>query len=88
MSSDYRHVNRCVSFRHEGRSRTRTVPDHLAADAEAAAAAYRSARAARRLVARTGKELLRDIDGLIAEATDRGRRRMLAGLRQSGRDGE
>lgn len=86
MGSDYRHTNRCVSFRDRGRSRTRTVPDHLSADTEAATDAYRNARAIRRLIAQVGKELLCDIDGVIAEAEDIGRRRMLARLQQSRED--
>jgi hypothetical protein len=49
-------------------------------DIKAATAAYRSARAIRRLVAQIGKELLNDIDGLIAEAESTGRHRMLARL--------
>jgi len=86
MVSDYRHSSRCVSFRDRGRSRTRTVPVHLTADTEAATDAYRNARAIRRLIAQIGKELLNDIDGLIAEAEDIGRRRMLARLQQPRKD--
>lgn len=86
MASDYRHVNRCLSLRHEGKSRTRTVADQLAEEAERATHAYRSARTARRLIARTATELLKDIDELIADAASRGQRRMLAGLQEAGKD--
>ena len=88
MTSDYRHVNRCVSLRHGGKSRTRTVPDHLTEEFETATDAYRSARMARRLIAQTATELLKDIDRLIAKAADRGQCRMLVRLQQAGKDGK
>ncbi|MCK5804201.1 MAG: hypothetical protein KAI66_15295, partial [Lentisphaeria bacterium] len=88
MTSDYRHVNRCLSLRHGGKSPTRTVPDQLADEAERATRAYRSARTARRLISRTATKLLKDIDELIAHAADRGQRRMLARLQQTGKNSE
>ena len=80
MASDYRHVNRCLSFTQEGKSRTRTIPDALAEDIQAKTDAYRHARTTRRIIARTAAELLKDIDSIIASAARNGQREMLATL--------
>ena len=80
MASDYRHVNRCLSFTQQGKSRTRTIPDALAEHVEAKTDAYRHARATRRIIARTAAELLKDIDSIIARAARNGQREVLATL--------
>jgi len=86
MASDYRHVNRCLSFTQQGKSRTRTIPDALAEDVQAKTSAYRHARTTRRTVARIAAELLGDIDSIIAEAARKGQEKMLAALREAGKD--
>ena len=80
MTSDYRHVNRCLSFTQQGKSRTRTIPDELAGQIQAATHAYRCAKTARRTIARIATELLKDIDRTVAKAGHNGQRRMLATL--------
>ncbi len=80
MGSDYRHVNRCLSFTQQGKSRTRTIPDALVEDIRAKTDAYRHARATRRIIARTAAELLKDIDSIIARAVRDGQREMLTTL--------
>ena len=88
MKSPYRHLNRCVSFREEGKSRTRTVPDALADDIQARAAAYRQARALRHDIVRDADLLLREIDEAIAAAVDRGQRSMLMAIAETRRAGK
>ena len=83
MASDYRHVNRCLSFTQHGKSRTRTIPDALAEQIQTATHAYRHAKTTRRTVARIAAELLKDIDSIVAKAADNGQRRMLASLSQA-----
>ena len=83
MASDYRHVNRCLSFTQQGKSRTRTIPDALAEQIQAATHAYRYAKTTRRTVARIAAELLKDIDSIVAKAARNGQRRMLAALSEA-----
>ncbi|MCK5803952.1 MAG: hypothetical protein KAI66_14030 [Lentisphaeria bacterium] len=80
MASDYRHVNRCLSFTQQGKSRTRTIPAAMAEDIQAKTGAYRHAKTIRRLIARIAAELLKDIDSIIARAAHDGQRKMLATL--------
>lgn len=83
MASDYRHVNRCLSFTQHGKSRTRTIPDELAEQIQTATHAYRYAKMTRRTVARIAAELLKDIDNIVAKAAHNGQRGMLASLSQA-----
>jgi len=83
MTSDYRHMNRCLSFTQWGKSRTRTIPDALAEDIRAKTNAYRHARTTRQTIARIVAELLKDIDNLIAGAARNGQRKMLAALTEA-----
>lgn len=83
MASDYRHENCCLSFCEDGKSRTRTVPEHLLKSIHEQTAAYRTAKARRREITRSAKELLKSVDDAIALAAGRGQKALLASLARS-----
>jgi hypothetical protein len=80
MKSDYRHANRCLSFKDGGRSRTRTIPDELAEEIRERTEAYRQAKALRKAMAAVSAELLEDISRIIADSARKGQRDMLSAL--------
>jgi hypothetical protein len=83
MASDYRHENCCLSFCEDGKSRTRTVPEDLLQSIHEQTAAYRTAKARRREITRSAKELLKSVDDAIALAAGRGQKALLASLARS-----
>ena len=80
MKTDYRHASRCLSFKEDGRSRTRTIPDELARDIRERAQAYRQAKDLRKAMTAISAGLLEDIDRIIADSARNGQRNMLSTL--------
>lgn len=83
MKSDYRHANRCLSFKEDGRSRTRTIPDELAEDIQKWTEGYRRVKALRKAIAAISAELLKEVDCAITASAREGQRRMLVNLKNA-----
>ncbi len=80
MQSDYRHEIRCISFREDGGSRTRTLPDELAEEIQDKTVSYRQAKQLRRAMAKLSSKLIGEVDRLIAAAAQKGQQDMLSAL--------
>ena len=84
MSSDYRHESPCLSFKEDGRSRTKTVPEEFVDEFEALTGGYKELRALRKELAKQFTSLLGDLDREIASAAKKGRKRLAVVARMKG----
>ncbi len=86
MSSEYRHESQCLSFKEDGRSRTRTVPKEFVKELGQLTEAYKELRNARKKLSGLFADLLSGLDKEIDSAARRGRKRLEAiSLQKGGR---